>query len=102
MNNKVTGRMEWIDVAKAICILSIVLGHTLKSSYLRTYTLSYDVPMFSSCLVAVSDTTVNHTKRCYEETEDNRCAIHLLFATQYHCIWGFICYISERCFEPGL
>lgn len=43
-NNK--ERISWIDVARGICIFAIVLGHTLKNSLLRTYTLSFDVPMF--------------------------------------------------------
>ena len=39
-------RISWIDIARGICIIAIVIGHTLKNSWLRTYALSFDVPMF--------------------------------------------------------
>lgn len=39
-------RISWIDIARGMCIIAIVIGHTLKNSWLRTYTLSFDVPMF--------------------------------------------------------
>ena len=39
-------RIRWIDIAKGICIISIVIGHVCHNSFIRTYTLSFDVPMF--------------------------------------------------------
>lgn len=39
-------RISWIDIARGMCIIAIVIGHTLKNSWLRTYALSFDVPMF--------------------------------------------------------
>ena len=39
-------RISWIDIARGMCITAIVIGHTLKNSWLRTYALSFDVPMF--------------------------------------------------------
>lgn len=39
-------RILWIDIARGICIISIVIGHVYHNSLLRTYTLSFDVPMF--------------------------------------------------------
>lgn len=41
-----SGRVSWIDIARGICIISIVIGHVYHNSFLRTYTLSFDVPMF--------------------------------------------------------
>ena len=40
------GRIHWIDIARGICIIAIVIGHTYHNNVLRTYTLSFDVPMF--------------------------------------------------------
>ena len=39
-------RIHWIDIAKGICIISIVIGHVYHNSFIRTYALSFDVPMF--------------------------------------------------------
>ena len=39
-------RIQWIDIAKGICIISIVIGHVYHNSFIRTYALSFDVPMF--------------------------------------------------------
>lgn len=56
-------RIPWIDIARGICIISIVLGHTYHNSFIRTYTLSYDVPMFfflSGLLYHFSEDTVGY------------------------------------------
>lgn len=39
-------RIRWIDIAKGICIISIVTGHVYHNSFIRTYALSFDVSMF--------------------------------------------------------
>lgn len=47
MNTKENlNRITWIDIARGMCIIAIVVGHTLKNSWIRTYALSFDVPMF--------------------------------------------------------
>ena len=40
-------RIEWIDVAKGIGIICIVLGHTLQGTgFLRQYLYAFSVPFF--------------------------------------------------------
>ena len=39
-------RINWIDVAKGIGIFIIVLGHVLKTGFLRQLIFSFHVPFF--------------------------------------------------------
>ena len=45
--NEQTERMVWLDIAKALGMLCIVLGHTLQGTgFLRQYTYAFSVPFF--------------------------------------------------------
>ena len=43
---KITNRIQWIDVAKAIGILLIILSHTLENGLFRQAIFSFHVPLF--------------------------------------------------------
>lgn len=50
MNNTVDNnkneRIEWLDIAKAILIIMIVLQHTLRFGYLDVFVSSFEIPCF--------------------------------------------------------
>jgi len=39
-------RIKWVDMAKTIGILTIVLGHTVAEGMLKTYVYSFHIPLF--------------------------------------------------------
>ncbi|MGM9670810.1 MAG: acyltransferase family protein [Oscillospiraceae bacterium] len=39
-------RVSWVDIAKCIGIVAIVLGHTIQGGYLKKYVYSFHIPMF--------------------------------------------------------
>lgn len=46
MTKEYEQRIEYIDIAKGIGIILIVLGHVLKNGFLRQYSYSFHVPLF--------------------------------------------------------
>ncbi|MBQ9375895.1 MAG: acyltransferase family protein [Ruminococcus sp.] len=39
-------RVSWIDIAKGLCIIFVVLGHVMSPGVIRTYVYSFHMPMF--------------------------------------------------------
>lgn len=39
-------KLDWIDVSKGICILLMIVGHTIKFGMLRTFIFSFHMPLF--------------------------------------------------------
>lgn len=39
-------RIHWIDIARGMCIIAIVIGHVYTDGYLRWYLFSFHVPAF--------------------------------------------------------
>lgn len=47
MNNREVNRVEWIDVAKGIAIILMILGHCISvDSWLRLIIFSFHMPFF--------------------------------------------------------
>lgn len=43
---KISQRIVWLDIAKALGIVAIVLGHTIQGGLVKKYVYSFHVPMF--------------------------------------------------------
>lgn len=39
-------RILWLDIAKAIAIISVIIGHTIPAGYLSNFILTFHVPIF--------------------------------------------------------
>lgn len=39
-------RIAWIDIAKGLCIIFVVLGHVMNPGFIRTYVYSFHMPLF--------------------------------------------------------
>lgn len=46
MGARISKRIEWIDVAKGICIVLMVVGHTRLPSIISNWIWSFHMPFF--------------------------------------------------------
>lgn len=66
-------RVHWIDILKGIGIFLVILGHTIKNSYINTWVYSFHMPLFffiSGYLTEPRDTIKNYNAYIWKKSKN--------------------------------
>ncbi|WP_342042977.1 acyltransferase family protein [Bacillus sp. OTU2372] len=96
LNNR--NRIEYLDIAKGIAILLVVLGHTCQISTIGIWIYSFHLPLFffiSGCILSLKDSNID-MKKSIKNRLKSLLLPYLGFSLIIFCLWFINTYLTGK------